>query len=44
MNDKKGGLEKENALIKGCVKKLKTGKLPPWKEEEELEVYHRVII
>ncbi len=28
---------KENALIRECVEKLKTGKLPPWKVEEELE-------
>jgi len=43
MNNKNDSLERENALIRECVEKLKTGKLPPWKVEEELEANHGII-
>ncbi len=35
--------EKEKVIIKDCVEKLKRGKLPPWKVEEELEANHGII-
>jgi hypothetical protein len=33
MDDKNIPAEKEKAVIKKCVEKLTTGKLPPWKSE-----------
>ncbi len=37
MENKNIPAEKEKTIIKECVEKLKTGKLPPWKVEEELD-------
>lgn len=34
--------KKEATIIKECAERLKTGKLPPWKVEEEIEKNYRV--
>jgi len=34
---------KEETIIKECAERLKTGKLPPWKVEEEIETNYRII-
>lgn len=43
MENKSVPAEKEKTVIKECVEKLKTGKLPPWKVEEELDANHGII-
>lgn len=43
MDKKNDSMERENALVRECVEKLKTGKLPPWKVEEELEANYGII-
>ena len=42
MNNKNIPEEKENVPIRECVEKLKTGKLPPWKVEEEIETHYGI--
>lgn len=42
MKNSRIGSEKEKSLIRDCVEKLKTGKLPPWKVEEEIETHYGI--
>ncbi len=37
------GRKEEETIIKECAERLKTGKLPPWKVEEEVETNYGII-